>query len=480
MSFVDTMTFGLGSPARTGDAVTLRVPGEGTVLAEVALAGVDDVRTAARTAREAQRGWASTPIAERAEVLARAEALLLEHADELQVGIAHETGSVFGKARVEIDGSVNELRAGRALASIPDGEVYPSPNGSLSYSRRIPVGVVGLITPWNFPVALAMRVIAPALVLGNAVVLKPDTQTPISGGDMLASLFLKAGLPAGLLQSVPGGPVVGEALVSDPDVDMISFTGSTAAGRKVGALAGSLLKRVSLELGGNNPMIVLDSVDIDIAAEAGAAGSFTHQGQICMSTGRHIVHVSVADAYATALASQAATLRLGATSDPATTMGPIINQAQIDRVADIVDRSVAMGATVLTGGTPQGQYYPPTVLTGVTPDMPAFSEELFGPVAVVSTFSSDEEAVTRANSGEYGLSAAVFGSDLARARRLALQLRAGMVHINSITITDTAVTPMGGHGSSGNGGAVGGLSNVEEYTQVRWYTEQDKPFDASF
>lgn len=480
MTFLDTMTFGLGSPERSGETVTLRIPGDQTVLGEVTLASAGDVRTAAQVAREAQLGWAATPIAERARVLAQAEALLLEHADELQPGIAHETGSVYGKARVEIDGSVNELRAGRALASIPDGEVYPSPNGSLSYSRRIPVGVVGLITPWNFPVALAMRVIAPALVLGNTVLLKPDTQTPISGGDMLAGLFLRAGLPAGVLQSVPGGPAVGEAIVSDPDVGMISFTGSTAAGRKVGALAGSLLKRVSLELGGNNPMIVLDGVDVETAAEAGAAGSFTHQGQICMSTGRHIVHESVADAYAEALARQAAALRLGVTSDPDNTLGPIINRTQIDRVADIVDRSVAMGATVVTGGKADGQFYDPTVLTGVTPDMPAFSEEIFGPVAVVSTFSSDSEAVQHANSGEYGLSAAVFGSDLARARRLALQLRAGMVHINSITITDTAVTPMGGHGSSGNGGAVGGLSNVEEYTQVRWYTEQDKPFDASF
>ena len=480
MTFLETMTFGAGSPARSGETVTLRVPGTTTELARVALAAPDDVHEAAAVAREAQQAWAVTPIAERAEVLARAERLLIEHAGDLRPGIAEETGSVHAKAQVEIDGSINELRAARALASIPDGEVFPSPTGSLSYSRRIPVGVVGLITPWNFPVALAMRVLAPALVLGNAVLLKPDAQTPVSGGDMILALFRRAGLPDGVMQSLPGGAAVGEAIVSDPHVDMISFTGSTAAGRKVGAAAGSLLKRVSLELGGNNPMVVLDCVDVGAAAAAGAAGSFTHQGQICMSTGRHIVHESIAEAYGRALCVQAARLRAGTTDDTDVTLGPIINDAQTARVADIVERSVAMGAVVLTGGTRRGQFYEPTVLTGVTPEMPAFAEELFGPVAVISTFSSDAEAVQQANAGEFGLAASVFGDDLARARRIALQLRAGMVHVNAITITDTAVTPMGGHGASGNGGAVGGLANVEEYTQVRWYTEQSRPFEASF
>jgi benzaldehyde dehydrogenase (NAD) len=480
MSFLETMTFGIGSPARTGETVRLGIPGTPDELATVTLASPADVRAAAERARRAQRDWAATPIAARAELLSRVEQLLLEHADELQPGIAHETGSVYGKARSEIDGSVNELRAARALASIPDGAVYPSQTGSLSYSRRIPVGVVGLITPWNFPVALAMRVIAPALVLGNAVLLKPDPQTPISGGDMIAAVFARAGLPAGVLASLPGGPAVGESVVADPDVDMVSFTGSTAAGRKVGALAGSLLKRTSLELGGNNPMIVLDCVDVADAAAAGAAGSFTHQGQICMSTGRHIVHESVAAAYTDALVAQAAALRIGSTIDPEVTLGPLINATQVDRIADIVSRSVAMGAVVVSGGATVGQFYEPTVLTGVTADMPAFAEELFGPVAVISTFASDDEAVAIANAGDYGLAASVFGSDLARARHIALQLRAGMVHVNSITITDTAITPMGGHGSSGNGGAVGGLANIDEYTQVRWYTEQSEPFDVSF
>ena len=477
---LDSLMFGDPTPARHGATVTLRAPGSGEELGQVTMACVDDVRTAAQAAKIAQQEWATTPVAQRAEVLAVAERLLLERADAIQPAIALETGSVFGKARSEIDGSINELRAARALATLPDGDVFPSPTGSLSYSRRIPVGVIGLITPWNFPMALAMRVIAPALVLGNAVLLKPDPQTPVTGGDHLVALFRRAGLPEGLLQAVPGDATIGEAVVVDEAVDMVSFTGSTAAGRRVGAAAGALLKRVSLELGGNNPMIVLDDVDVAVAAAAGAAGSFIHQGQICMSTGRHIVHESIAADYAAALAAEAGRLRLGATSDPQTTFGPIINTRQLDRVAALVDRSVEQGAVVLHGGGRDGVFFEPSVLTGVTPEMPVFAEELFGPVAVVTSFSTDEEAVALANAGEYGLAASVFGQDLARARRIALSLRAGMVHVNAITITDTAVTPMGGHRASGNGGAVGGLANVHEYTQVRWYTEQSQPFDASF
>lgn len=480
MSTIGTLTGGRDFVSRTGDQVQLAAPGSNIDLGQVTLASAADVHLAAAAAADAQPAWANTPVAERAEVLTRVELLLLERAETLLPGIAQETGSTFAKAQIELDGSVKELRAARALAAMPDGQVFPSPAGAMSYTRRIPLGVVGLITPWNFPVALAMRVIAPALLLGNAVLIKPDPQTPVSGGDMLVGLFAEAGLPEGLLTSLPGGAEVGEALVRDEHTAMISFTGSTAAGRKVGALAASLLKKVSLELGGNNPMIVLDCVDTATAGAAGALGSFTHQGQICMSTGRHIVHSSVKDGYVEALRREASAHRIGSTDDPSVTLGPIMNDKQLERLTDIVDRSVAMGAEVICGGNHEGLYYSPTVLTGVTKEMPAFSEELFGPVAVVTAFDTDDEAVELANTGEHGLAASVFGDDLARARKIAQRLRAGMVHINAITITDTALTPMGGHGSSGNSTSIGGLANIEEFTQVRWYTEQNKPFDVSF
>lgn len=457
---------------RTGDVAQIVAPGTGQSVGRVRLASEDDVTRAARTAAVAQRAWASTPIAERAEVLFRADQLLLERRELITDIAVRESGSIWTKADSEITGSHNELRAAQALASRPEGVVYPSRSGTLSYSRRVPVGVVGLITPWNYPLALAMRVIAPALVVGNAVLLKPDHQTPIIGGELVTELFADAGLPAGLLVSLPGGPIIGEAVVASPQTSMISFTGSTAAGRNVAALASSLLKKVSLELGGNNPLVVLDDADLKSAAAAGAIGSFSHQGQICMSTGRHLVQHSVSREYVELLCAHAQSLRIGDPADPDNQIGPMINQRQVDRLAEIIERSVAMGAVIRCGGTSSGTYFEPTVLVDVTEDMPAFTEELFGPVAAVMSFDTDETALRLANHGAYGLAGSVFSSNLARGRALVQGLEAGMVHVNAPTLTDTAITPMGGHGDSGNGGAVGGDSNVDEFTRVRWFTEQ--------
>jgi benzaldehyde dehydrogenase (NAD) len=271
-----------------------------------------------------------------------------------------------------------------ALIAHPLGHVLPSLTpGRTSIARRVPIGVVGVITPWNSPYVLAMRSVGPALALGNAVVLKCDPNTPVTGGVVIARIFEEAGLPSGLLHVLPGGADVGQALTEDPNVRMISFTGSTATGRSVGAAAGRRLKRLVLELGGNSPLIVLDDADLEAASSAGAWGSFLHQGQICLAVSRHLVHESIADAYLEALCKRAQRLPVGNPDTEQVALGPIINERQVQRVQRIVDDSVAAGAQALTGGRADGLFYPPTVLGAVTTEMAAFREEIFGPVAPV-------------------------------------------------------------------------------------------------
>ena len=368
----------------------------------------------------------------------RAAELLKRHEEELTNWLIREAGAVRPRAVFELAVAVTgELHEAASLPSQPHGHLLPSAApGRTSIARRVPVGVVGVIAPWNFPVILAMRSLAPALALGNAVILKPDPNTPVVGGILLARLFEEAGLPEGVLHVVPGGPDVGEALVSSPDVDMISFTGSTKVGRQVGEAAGRNLKRVALELGGNNAYIVLADADVEAASSSGAWGSFLHQGQICMAAGRHIVHESIAQQYTEALAARAAHLPVGNPDTDQVALGPIINESQIERVQRLVDDSVSAGAAVVTGGKRDGPYFPATVMGDVRPKMPVYEEEIFGPVAPVITFSDDAEAVEIANDTEMGLSAAIQTGSPNRGLELAAALQSGMVHINDQPVND--------------------------------------------
>ncbi len=289
-----------------------------------------------------------------------------------------------------------------------------------------------------------------------------------------ARLFEEAGLPKGLFHVLPGAAATGAALVAEPLVDMISFTGSTNVGRQIGSIAGGQLKRVSLELGGNNPFIVLDDADIEAAASAGAWGAFFHQGQICLTAGRHLVHERIADAYVQALVKKAKALIVGDPFDPKVQIGPIVNERQAANVERIVAATVAKGAQVLTGGSRKGLFYEPTVITGVTPGMAAFDEEIFGPVAPITTFSTDEEAIALANGSEYGLVAAVASADLARAQHIADALHSGVVHINDQTVLHDVYGPIGGVGASGNGFNHSTLTNAEQFSEWQWITTRSK------
>jgi benzaldehyde dehydrogenase (NAD) len=273
---------------------------------------------------------------------------------------------------------------------------------------------------------------------------------------------------------VPGAGEVGQALVEDPKVRMISFTGSTATGRVVGETGGRTLKRMVLEMGGNSPLVVLDDADIEAASSAGAWGSYLHQGQICLSTSRHLVHESIAERYAEALVERARRLPVGNPATDEVALGPMINQKQLDRVDGIVQDTISAGAKGLTGASHDGLFYQPTVLGEVTPEMRAFKEELFGPVAPITTFRDDDEAVELANATEYGLVAAVQSGSPQRAAAVAERLRAGMVHINDQTVNEEPPAPFGGVGASSNGGHFGGVANLELWTEWQWVTAREE------
>jgi benzaldehyde dehydrogenase (NAD) len=460
----------------TGDPHEHREPASGRGLLTLPRATPDDVARAAAAAAAAQPAWAETPYTERARILRRAADIYEAHRDEFGSWTQRETGAVFNKMHHEQNFTLAEIHNAATMPSQPYGSLVPTVSpGRLSMVRRIPAGVIGAITPWNSPSVLGMRVVGPALALGNAVVLKPDPQTPVCGGAMFAAIFTEAGLPDGLLQVVVGGAETGEAIVTDPNVTRVSFTGSTAAGRRVGELAGRLLKKVSLELGGNNAFVVLDDADLEAAASAGAYASFQFQGQVCFATGRHIVHRSVADAYTELLSEKAARLRLGDPFREEVDLGPIVNERQLARVDGIVQRSIEGGARLVVGGTHDGLFYRPTVLADVTTDLPVWTDETFGPVAPVVVFDTDEEALALANDSDYGLTGAVYSRSVSRGLALAQRIRAGMVHVNDQTVNDEAVIPFGGMGTSGNGARFGGQANLDEFTEWQWVTIRDDP-----
>jgi benzaldehyde dehydrogenase (NAD) len=459
--------------ACSGGVIDVQEPATMQRLTRVGLANVDDVRQAAKAAFDAQPSWAAMPYEARAEVFRKAARLVREHADTLRGWLVRETGSIPPKADVELKMIEGILYNSASMPGEPQGLLLPANNGRISMARRIPHGVVGIISPFNFPLILSMRAVAPALATGNAVVLKPDVQTPVGGGFIIARLFEEAGLPPGVLHVLPGGAEAGEALCTDPNIAMIAFTGSTRAGRRVGALAGEHLKKVSLELGGKNSIVILDDADLDTAASNARWGAWLHQGQICMTAGRILVHEKIAPEIVKRLADVANHLPVGDPNAGQVALGPLISEKQRDRIHKLVQDTVKAGATLKAGGTYEKLFYRPTVLDGVKPGMPAFEEEIFGPVAPVTTFKTDEEAVTLANQTEFGLSAGVISSSVSRALALGNRLKVGILHINDQTVGDEPHVPFGGRGASGNGTRVGGPANWEEFTQWQWVTVQD-------
>ena len=458
-----------------GDEYDVTDKATGEKLTSLCSATPEDVAKAAGAARKFQSDWFAMPYEERAAIFRKAAALVDANADELATWIMRETGAIRPKADVELQMASGILNMSSAMLTSPNGLVLPSNTGRMSFARRMPLGVVGVISPFNFPLILSIRAVSPALATGNTVVLKPDMQTAVSGGMLIARLFEEAGLPEGALQVLPGGPEVGRALCEDPNIAMIAFTGSTAVGRQVGELCGKHLKKVSLELGGKNTLIVLDDADLDVAASNVAFGAWLHQGQICMATGRVLAHKKIADSLVEKLVEKANHLPVGDPMSGQVALGPIINERQVQKIQSIVDESVAAGVELKAGGSHDKLFYKPTVLYGAKPGMRAFDEEIFGPVASVTAVADDEEAIGLANQTDYGLSAAIISRSIARALAIGNRLNTGLLHINDQTVNDEPHIPFGGRGASGNGTSIGGPSNWDEFTQWQWVTIKDAP-----
>ena len=457
-----------------GGSVAVVEPATGKELAQTGLANAEDVAVATKIAKTAQKSWSKMPYLERADIFRKAVAIVERRREELTGWIVRETGAIPPKAQFEIDTSIKHLHEAAAMLTQPQGLLLPADNGMLSIARRVPHGIVGIISPFNFPLLLTSRSLAPALACGNAVVLKPDIRTPITGGLLWAEIYAEAGLPEGVLCVLPGAVEAGEALVSDPNIPMISFTGSTAVGRRVGELAGRNLKKVALELGGKNALIILDDADMERAIANGAWASWLHQGQICMSAGRHIVHENIVEEYASRMAEKAKNLPVGDPNVDQVALGPLISDAQSQKVNRILQDSLDAGARLRAGGLSNGRFFPATVIDQVTPDMPSFCEETFGPIVSITSFSTDQEAVDLANQGEYGLSAGILTGSLNRGKAIAEQLEVGLVHINDQTVNDDGYMPMGGFGASGNGSRHGGPANIDEFTQWQWLSIKDE------
>jgi benzaldehyde dehydrogenase (NAD) len=463
-----------GQPSPATSRIDILEPATGGVLGQIASATPADLETAVTNLTVGQREWAATPQSERTRVLREAGRLIETNMPELAEWFVREAGCTVGKAYFELTISAQSFYAAAGLTAEPIGDLFPAAPGRLSISRRVPAGIVGVIAPFTSPLYLALRSIAPALAVGNAVIVKPDPRTGVTGGSIIAEALFQAGLPANVLAVLPGGAELGSALVGHPKIPIIAFTGSTAAGRAIATQAAPLLKRLHLELGGNSALVVFDDVDLDRATSAGAFGSFMHSGQICMSSSRHLVHASIADEYVARLTARAEALVVADPHvNPASMIGPLIDARQRDGVHSIVEQTLSAGATLATGGSYDGLFYAPTVLANVQPGTAAYDREIFGPVAPVTVFSDFEEAVALANGTEYGLSLGVLTSNIAQGLAFADRIVSGNVHINDQTLVDDVIQPFGGMAGSGNGSRVGSSRyNADAFTEQQWVTVQ--------
>lgn len=453
-------------------------PYDGSALLDIRLADRNDLNAAFLAAERAQAEWAATPPGERGALLQRVVGIFDARKEEIIDWLIREAGSTRLKANVEWGAARGITQEAASMPGRVHGMTLASNiPGKENRVYRKPLGVMGVISPWNFPLHLSQRSIAPALALGNAVVVKPASDTPVTGGLLLAKIFEEAGLPQGLLSVVVGaGSEIGDAFVEHRVPRMISFTGSTPVGRRIGGICsgGEHIKKVALELGGNSPFVVLDDADLDQAVNAAAMGKFLHQGQICMAINRIIVDESLYDDFVERFVTKVKGLKVGDPNDRETVVGPIINAKQREGLEAKIATAREEGATVLLDGEINGQLVPPHVFGDVTPDMEISREEIFGPLVGIQKARDEAHALELANATEYGLSSAVFSGDLARGLRFAQGIKAGMTHVNDMPVNDEAHVPFGGEKNSGLGRFNGDWA-IEEFTTDQWISVQHTP-----
>lgn len=459
-------------PSSTGTVADDMNPATGAVYARVHQASKDDVEAAIAAAYRAKDAWGNTVPAQREGILIKAAAILDERIAEFADVLIDEGGATFGKAMFEAGFVANLLRSAAGECRRIFGETMPSDvPGLFSMSVRRPLGVIAGIAPFNFPFLLAMKKVCLALAAGNTFVLKPASPTPVIGLK-IAELFEAAGLPKGVLNVIPvKGSTLGDTLVEDPRIRMVTFTGSTEVGKDLAAVAGRHQKKITLEMGGKSPLIVLKDADLDYAVDAAAFGIFLHQGQVCMANSRLIVEADIYDRFCEKLTAKVKGLKMGDPHQPDTVIGPLVDAKQCLFIDSQIKDAVANGGRVLCGGRFEGGFFQPTIVADVTKTMRIFDEESFGPVVCVIKAADSEEALALANDSSFGLSAGLITNDLQKAFDLSLRIESGMVHINDCSILDEPHVPFGGVKDSGVG-REGGHYSMEEMTEVKWITVQ--------
>ncbi|WP_067684206.1 aldehyde dehydrogenase family protein [Nocardia miyunensis] len=471
----DLIIGGADRPAKSGRTTSVTSPHTGELYATVAAADTVDVTAAVDAADAAFADWAALSPFERRAVFLRAADLLEAKTEQAVRLMASEVGATAGWAGFNVWLGANILREAAAAITAPRGEVLTAQQpGVLGMAVQQPIGVVAAFAPWNAPIILGVRAVAAPLAAGNTVVLKPSEASPFSAGLFLADILHEAGLPDGVLSVITNdpadAPVIAETLIADERVRAVNFTGSTGVGRIIGTLAAQHLKPAVLELGGKNSVIVLDDADVDYAVAAAAFSVCLNSGQVCMSADRLLVHESLAEEFRTKFAAALTALPTGDPTDPATALGPLMSTAAASRVSELVADAVTDGAKLLAGGgDPNGAHYPATLLTDVPTHARLHYTESFGPVCVIDTFTTDDEAVAKANDTENGLSAGVITENSTHGLRVATRLKTGIVHINDQTIMDEPQAPFGGFKASGYG-RFGGRWGIEAFSNTRWVT----------
>ncbi|MFZ0013794.1 MAG: aldehyde dehydrogenase family protein, partial [Acidimicrobiia bacterium] len=471
LNFID----GKWVPSATGETYLDANPARPReILGEFQRSGAEDVAAAVAAARGAFDGWRRTPAPLRGEIVARATRLLVEHKQELAETITREMGKVLVDSGYDVQGAITsgEYMSGEGRRMF--GDTVPSglPN-RLAMTVREPVGVVGIVTPWNLPMLMPAWKLFPALVCGNTVVVKPAEDTPHTAV-RLFEILEEAGVPPGVANLITGyGPEAGQPLVTHPGVDMVSFTGSRTVGKQIAATAGAELKHVSLEMGGKNALVVLADADISEAVTGALWGGFSTAGQRCTASSRLVVDEAVADEVVDALVAGMSTLVVGDGLDPVTNVGPLINARQLDRVHSYTGVGIEEGARLVVGGEKLsdghdgGHFYAPTLFDHATPNMRIAQEEIFGPTITVIRVDGDDEAIAVANGTRYGLSAAVYTRDTARALRAVRELDAGLVYLNAPTIGSEIHLPFGGTKDTGNGHRESGTAAIDQFTETK-------------
>ena len=456
-------------------------PYNGEVLSTLKMGTINDIDQAYKASLAAKEQWDKVNPYKKRDILEKATHYIEQHKEEITEMIIDELGGTRLKAAFEIGLVINMIKEAATFPLRMEGKILPSiEDDKENRLYRIPVGVVGVISPFNFPFFLSMKSVAPAIGAGNGVVLKPHEETPVTGGTLIAKIFEEAGVPKGLLNVVITDiNEIGDSFIEHPIPRIISFTGSTKVGSHIGQVAIKNFKKPILELGGNSAFIIMEDADLDYAVNAATFSRFTHQGQICMSANRVLVHRSAYKLFNEKFKEKVSSLKVGDPRDPETIIGPIVNERQASNLQSIINKGIEQGASTLLKGKITGNMVEPTILIDVTPAMLIAQEELFGPVVCVIPFDTEEEAIAIANNTRFGLSGAIHTANVERGVQMAKKIHSGMIHVNDITINDEPIVAFGGENQSGIG-RLNGQWSLDEFTTMKWisvnYGQRNFPY----